>query len=565
MKKINNGQLRINNVGETVNLKGFVANKRKMGEITFIDLRDRWGITQLVIKGLKQAISKESVIEINGKVVERKDKNNNLSTGEIEIDVHDLSVLSEAQQLPFIIHDELDAKEDTRLRHRYLDIRRPKMFNNLLVRHKFISAIRNYLDKKDFLEIETPYLSKSTPEGARDFLVPTRKKGKFFALPQSPQLYKQLLMASGIEKYFQIARSFRDEDSRKDRQPEFTQLDMELSYANPKEIQRLVEKMLKHAFESLGHKIEIPFIEMNYDDAVNQYGTDKPDLRFENKLIDAKEFFIDSDFKIFNNAETIKYVFINKVLTNKEIKILEEVAKKNKGNGLLWVSIENETKKGPGIKFAPIEIKNLVEKHQLKDGTILFGAGCLEDVNKSLGAVRIKLNEIFDLAKPGFHFVWIKNWPMFEKDENTSRYIAAHHPFTSPDDKSLETFDSKPESARAKSYDLTLNGFEIGGGSVRISNSDIQKRMFKTIGMSQEQYEKQFGFFLEAFKYGLPPHGGIAFGVDRIIMILTKSESIRDVIAFPKNAKGIAVMEESPSLTSKEQLDEYFISLKESK
>ena len=565
MKKINNGELRINNVGQRVTLLGFVANKRKMGEITFIDLRDRWGITQLVIKDLSQELSKESVIKVIGEVIERKDKNPKILTGDIEIKVSELKVLSKAEQLPFIIHDVLEAKEDTRIRHRYLDLRRPKMFKNLLIRHKFISAIRNFLDKKDFLEIETPYLSKSTPEGARDFLVPTRKQGKFFALPQSPQLYKQLLMAGGIEKYFQIARSFRDEDSRKDRQPEFTQLDIELSYVNAKDIQDLVELMLKNAFAAVGHDIKIPFAHMDYDQAMNDYGTDKPDLRFANKLMNAKDFFTKTKFKVLGNASVVKYIFIDKILSNKEIKILEEVAKKNKANGLLWVSFNSNEKKGPGFKFVPTEIDNLIKEHNLENGTILFGAGKLEDVNQALGSVRIKLNEMFNLAKSGFNFLWIENWPLFEKEDNTNRFVAAHHPFTSPSQDSLKNFDIEPEKARAQAYDLTLNGFEIGGGSVRIFDINVQRKMFKTIGMSKEESEKQFGFFLEAFKYGLPPHAGIAFGIDRLIMILTNSESIRDVIAFPKNAKGIAVMEQSPSSVFDTQLEEYFISLKENK
>ncbi len=565
MKKINNGQLRITNVGETVTLKGFIANKRKMGELTFIDLRDRWGFTQLVLHKNKEMLSKESVIEVTGEVVKRKDSNKELPTGEIEVDVKDIKVLSLAGQLPFIIHDDLEAKEDTRLQHRFLDLRRPIMQKNIITRHKINKAFRDFLDSEEFLEIETPMLSKSTPEGARDFLVPTRNEGKFFALPQSPQLYKQLLMASGFEKYFQIVRAFRDEDSRKDRQPEFTQLDMEMSFVDEKDVQDLTERMLKFVMKKLGHEIKIPFLRMEYDEAIDRFGNDKPDLRFKHELMEVTKYFEKTTFNAFKGVESIKMIHIPQLLSKKEIKKLEEVARKNGAKGLAWGTHNDNPQEfdGPLPKFCPEIMKTISTEFKLTSGTALVVASEYEVSTKALGAVRVELNNMFNYADPSeFNFSWVVNWPMFEQDKEKSRMIAAHHPFTSPSDQSLDTFDTKPLEARARAYDVVLNGFELGGGSIRIFDKDVQSRMFATIGMSPEEVQSQFGFFMEAFKYGLPPHAGIALGIDRFAMILTNSKNIREVIAFPKNAKGLAIMEQSPSEVSTEQLDEYFIKRK---
>lgn len=561
MKTINNGQLRQSDINKNVTLYGFVANKRKMGDVTFVDLRDRWGITQLVIRNMDVSFSKESVLEVNGKVVERSDKNPNLPTGDIEIEVKDLKVISSAQQLPFIIHDDLQANEDTKLRYRYLDLRRPSVQNRIITRHKMNKAIRDYFDGLDFIEIETPYLSKSTPEGARDFLVPTRKDGKFFALPQSPQIYKQLLMISGFEKYFQIARAFRDEDSRKDRQPEFTQLDMEMSFVEEKDVMQMIEGLVKHLSIKLGFKTSFPIEHMDYDVAIEKYGSDKPDLRFGNELIEATSIFANTEFNAFKSAKNIKFVFIDKVLSKKQIKDLEEIAKKNGAKGLAWASYDQSTdaKDGPGFKFFEKELHEITKKYNYGTGTILLVADEYEVTTKALGAVRVELCSMFQLADPTeYKFVWIVNWPLFEKNDDGT-YSAAHHPFTSPTKESLATFDKDQANAKARAYDLVLNGFEVGGGSIRIFDPLVQKRMFDAVGLTEEQINAQFGFFVEAFKYGVPPHGGAALGIDRLVMLLTGGESIRDVIAFPKNAAGFAVMEGAPSDVENAQIEEYNI------
>ena len=560
MNKINNTSLNLKDIGKEVVVFGFVSNKRKMGKLVFVDLRDRSGIIQVVFRNKETNFFKESVLEVKGEVVKRKNINKDLLTGQIEIKVKNFKILSKTHyELPFVIRDDLDAKEDTRLRHRYLDLRRPKMQKILKTRHIIIKAIRDFLDAKDFYEIETPMLSKSTPEGARDFIVPTRKDNNFFALPQSPQLYKQLLMVSGLEKYFQITKVFRDEDPRKDRQPEFTQLDIEMSYENEETLKSLIEKMYVNVFKSIAINLKIPFARMNYDKAIEYYGTDKPDTRYKYLLEDVKSFFTNTTFNAFKNATTVKMIAFDNVISKKDIKILEEVAKKNGAKGLAYTLLQNNMLDGIGARFMAKESKKLFKKSKLNKGTLIFVADNEKNVNASLGAVRVKLNELFDLANDDFNFVWIENWPLFKKDNKTGKFISNHHPFTAPKEESIAFFEKDKANVMARSYDLVLNGFELGSGSVRINDLKIQKLVFDSIGINEKEQQEKFDFFLEAFKYGMPPHLGIAFGIDRLMMIIEKTNSIRDVIAFPKNANYQSIMEKSPSKIDNEHLKDYNI------
>ena len=565
MKKILNNSLNLKNVNQQVELYGFVQEKRKMNDLLFVDLRDKSGIIQIVIQDINKQFNKESVLKINGKVVERKAKNPYLKTGEIEVIVENYEVISNAlKTLPFVIKDSLEAKEETLLNYRFLDLRRNKMQKNLFLRSKLSNDLRQFLIEKDFVEIDTPLLSKSTPEGARDFLVPTRKHNSFFALPQSPQLYKQMLMASGFEKYFQFAKVFRDEDSRKDRQPEFTQLDIELSYANEQEIKDFIEKLVKEALEKNGFKIQTPFEKMDYDFAMNKYGNDHPDLRFDLQIQNFTSYFQNSDFQILKNAPVVKGLVLDEIISKKQAKMLEEIAKKNKSKGLLWVSKDSKTNvlQGKNISLIEKEI-NQISQSFSGDWTIFLVGDSNENTNQALGAIRVKLNELFELANDKIlKFVWIENFPLFEKEENDKHFKALHHPFTSPQEAFLNSFDKDLHKAKARAYDLVLNGFEIGGGSVRINDLNIQKRMFKALGLTEEEITEQFGFFMKIFDYGLPNHLGFAFGLDRLLMILSNANSIRDVIAFPKNAKGMAVLEKAPSEVSQSQLEEYNLKIK---
>ncbi|MFV9451681.1 aspartate--tRNA ligase [Mycoplasma sp. 4463] len=564
-KTIKNNQLRLENVGQVVTLYGWVANKRRFGELNFVDLRDKFGITQLVFK-TPISFTKESVLEVTGTVCERKDRNPDLPTGDIEILVDEYKVLSSSkEQLPFQIRDDIEVKEELRLEYKFLDLRRNVMQNNIKLRNDVIFAIREYLQSQEFTEIETPILSKATPEGARDFLVPTRnKENAFYALPQSPQLFKQLLMISGFEKYYQIARCFRDEDSRKDRQPEFTQLDIEVSFMDVHSFQSYIEGLFKHFMKKVMNvDIKVPFDRVRFDDCIRDYGTDKPDFRFENKIVDIPEFAKNSDFGIITSAPSIRLLHFVEKINKKEYKKLEEIAKKNKVKALFYLVV-NENKEFVETNFAqklnPADVQELIS--QFGEGTYLICADKFENASQALGALRVELNSWYGWARDEYNFKWIIDWPMFEYDEETGKWAAAHHPFTQFDNP-LEDLDKLPkEKIRAKSYDLVLNGFELGSGSARIYDEEVQTKMFEMINLSKEEQQNKFGFFLKAFEYGVPPHCGIGLGIDRLIMILANQKTIRDVIAFPKNSKNEDLMTQAPSSVDSEQLTELFLEVK---
>jgi len=583
MKKThNNGELRLSNVGETVCLKGWVAKTRNLGGLIFIDLRDRYGMTQLMVNpedaeaGLvkvAEELRTEYVVEVEGKVIERESKNQDMSTGEIEIEVSAIGILTRAQQTPLIIADATDALEDTRLKYRYLDIRRPAMQRNLILRHKMITSIRNFYNNNGFIDVETPILTKATPEGARDYLVPSRvHKGEFYALPQSPQMFKQLLMVGGIDKYYQIARCFRDEDLRADRQPEFTQLDVETSFLSQSEIMELTERMLKGVMcDVLDVEIDYDFPVMPYREAMDRYGSDKPDTRFDMELIALNDVVANCGFGVF--ADTVKAGNVVKALnvkgaaekfSRKDIDKLTDFVKNYKAKGLAWVKVTEEGWSGPIAKFFEATDVGLVnEKASAEAGDLLlFVADVQEVTNNSLGMLRGHLGKELGLIDESkYNFLWIVDWPLYEYDEEAGRYFAAHHPFTSPALTDMETFDQNPKEALAQAYDVVLNGFELGGGSIRIYDPAIQERMFKTLGFSQEEIDTQFGFMVNALKYGTPPHGGIALGMDRFAMLLTGSDSIRDVIAFPKTQSASCSMTGAPGTANEVQLDELAVSV----
>lgn len=579
MRTKNNGELRIENVNEKVTLVGWCSKKRNLGGLIFIDLRDRYGITQVVVEPdnecykVAEQVKSEYVLKVSGKVVERSNKNKNLPTGEIEVVASDFAILNTAENPPFLIQDNTDALEDTRMRYRYLDLRRPVLQNNLITRHKVCMAIRNYFDSVDFVEIETPFLGKSTPEGARDFLVPSRiYNGSFYALPQSPQLYKQLLMVAGFERYFQIVRCFRDEDLRADRQLEFTQVDVEMSFIDEDDILTVGEEMLKYVWKKvLGVEIKTPFIRMDYDEAMNRYGSDKPDTRYGMLLNDITDLAGKMDFSVFQNVISngghVKAIVANNAASKysrKEIDRLTAIAKKYHASGLAWLKYENNTISGSISKFLTDEITSeLVNSLNLtNDDLILIVADKLETCNFALGGLRVNLAKELNLADPHqFNFLWVVNWPLFEYSEEEHRYVAAHHPFTSPKDGDEEFLLTDPARCRAKAYDVVLNGYELGGGSIRIHNQEIQSKMFKAIGMTDEQIKQQFSFFVDALKYGTPPHGGFALGLDRLAMLITYNNNLREVIAFPKAASAKCPMSEAPTPVSEAQLKELGIKL----
>ncbi len=574
------GLLTKENAGQEVALCGWVSKRRDHGGLIFIDLRDRSGIVQVVINPeagesfkVAEAVRNEYVIQAIGKVSLRSAEtiNPNIGTGEVEVLVSELKILNSAKTPPFYIQDDIDTDENLRLKYRYLDLRRPEMQYNLILRHKVAKLMRDYLDQKDFLEIETPMLCKSTPEGARDYLVPSRvNPGKFYALPQSPQIFKQILMVAGMERYFQIARCFRDEDLRADRQPEFTQLDLEMSFVEVDDILEMMEGLVTHIFEgALGKKIVTPFQRITWDDAMDLYGSDKPDLRFDMKLIDMVPAVSNSDFKVFNDVIAsggiVKALNVKGYanIPRREVDGLVDFVAIYGAKGLAWIQVQEDgTMKSPISKFfSNAHLDKITEAANAEPGDlILFVADKPKVVAAALGALRLEMAKRRGLIDPDeLAFAWVVDFPMFEYDEEEKRYFAMHHPFTAPRDEDLQYLTSDPGKVYAKAYDMVLNGSEIGGGSIRIHRKDVQKEVFASLGLSDEEAKEKFGFMMDAFEYGAPPHGGLAFGLDRMIMIMAKRDSIRDVIAFPKTQSASCLMTQAPDEVSEKQLRELHI------
>lgn len=576
------GELRKENTNESVNLNGWVNTVRLHGQVIFIDLRDRYGKTQIIFNsddysGDFEAVKKlsmEDVLSIKGTVQARGENavNPNMSTGEIELMVETMELLSETAPLPFVITDRESALEDLRLKYRYLELRTDELQHNIIIRHKSYQAVRSYLSEKNFLEVETPILMKSTPEGARDFLVPSRlHHGKFYALPQSPQIYKQILMISGFDRYFQIVKCFRDEDFRADRQPEFTQIDIEMSFVDEEDIYSNMEGMTRHVFkEVIGTDLPDPFPRITYDEAMSKYGSDKPDTRYTLYLQDVKQFTDMSDFNAFKSAECVKAIVVpgGVKYSRKMIDELTDVVKTFKAKGLAWMKMDAGHLTGGISKFFEDNLqKEIKNATGMDDGDIIFMIGDERSVTeKSLGALRVEIAKREDLAdKNNFKPLWVTDFPMFEMDEETDKLTFLHHPFTSPTTQDVNELDSDPESLKARAYDLTLNGYEIAGGSIRIHSPKIQNKVFSLLGLSPEEVKEKFGFLVEALTYGAPPHGGIAFGFDRLVMLLTGSNNIRDVIAFPKTTSALSLMDGSPDSVSEKQLDELNIQIKKKK
>lgn len=572
-----NGTLRLSDVGKEVSLVGWVARKRNFGQLVFIDLRDRSGICQLVFDesfaNQVKPIRNEYVIAVSGVVEARRDANKDLATGEIEVQVKSVEIINEAKTTPLIIADQTDALEDTRLQYRYLDLRRPVMQEKLIMRHKITRSMRDYLDNHDFIEIETPMLGKSTPEGARDYLVPSRvHPGSFYALPQSPQLYKQLLMIAGFEKYYQFARCFRDEDLRADRQTDFTQVDIETSFLSEEEILTFTEEMMvKLMKEVKGIDIKAPFLRLTYDEAMNRYGSDKPDNRFGMELQEITDIFENTEFKAFSsvieNKGSIKAIVVNDFahITRKQIDKFTELAKKNGAKGLVVLKAKDNDLTGSARKFlSDDEVKAMYDRLQLKDEDAIFivSDGWFRCCTV-LGALRNEIGSQLGLKnKSEFSFLWVTEFPMFEWSEELGRWQASHHPFTQPMTKDIPLLDTDPSKVKANAYDIILNGYELGGGSLRIYDNKLQEKIFEVLGFTEKQIQDKFGFFIDAFQYGTPPHGGLAFGLDRIAMILSESDSIRDVIAFPKNANAKCPMSKAPTPVDPAQLEELHIEIK---
>ena len=576
------GELGKEHIGATVNLNGWVNTVRLHGQVIFIDLRDRYGKTQIIFNsedfnGDFESVKKQSiedVLSIKGTVQARGEGavNPDMSTGDIEVMVDSMELLSETIPLPFVITDRESASEDLRLKYRYLELRTEELQYNIITRHKAYQAVRGFLSDNNFLEVETPILMKSTPEGARDFLVPSRlHQGKFYALPQSPQIYKQILMISGFDRYFQIVKCFRDEDFRADRQPEFTQIDVEMSFIDEEDIFENMENMTRYVFkEVIGTDLPDPFPRISYDKAMSKYGSDKPDTRYELFLQNVKQFTDISEFNAFKSAECVKAIVVSggAKYSRKNIDELTDVVKTFNAKGLAWMKMEEGQLTGGISKFFGDDLqKELISSTGMCDGDIIFLIGDERSVTeKSLGALRVEIAKFEDLAdKNDFKPLWVTDFPMFENDEKSGNLTFLHHPFTSPTSSNIEDLDSDPLSMKARAYDLTMNGYEIAGGSIRIHSSELQNKVFSLLGLTVEEAKEKFGFLVEALSYGAPPHGGIAFGFDRLVMLLTGSNNIRDVIAFPKTTSALSLMDGSPDSVSEKQLDELNIQIKKKK
>ncbi|MBO0440861.1 aspartate--tRNA ligase [Candidatus Enterococcus ikei] len=571
------GEVSADLVGQVITLKGWVQKRRDLGGVIFIDLRDREGIAQVVFNPahskdaweIADKCRSEYVIEITGELTYRDKEaiNPKMKTGEFEVMATDITILNTAKTPPFLIEDENNVGDEIRMKYRYLDLRRPHMTANLKLRHEVTKSIRHYLDDTDFIDIETPYFGKSTPEGARDYLVPSRvHAGHFYALPQSPQIFKQLLMNAGFDRYYQIVRCFRDEDLRGDRQPEFTQVDIETTFLSPEEIQTMTEEMLAKVMrETKGIEVTLPFPRISYDEAMARYGSDKPDTRFDMELIDIADVVKDVDFKVFQmalengghvkalNAKGAADKYSRKDMDNLGTYVSQFGAK-----GLAWLKVEEDGLKGPIAKFLTEVSDELIKATNAEVGDILmFGADKPEIVAAALGAVRSRLGKELGLIDESkFNFLWVVDWPLFEYDEEAGRYVSAHHPFTQPKESDIELLSTDPAKVYAEAYDIVLNGYELGGGSLRIHKRDLQEKMFETLGFTKESAQEQFGFLLDALDYGFPPHGGIALGLDRLVMLLAGENNIREVIAFPKNGKAADPMTSAPSVVSPLQLFE---------
>lgn len=578
MKKIENNSISLKNLNETVELYGWVNKKRDLGGVIFIDLRDRSGIIQLLIKPenknyeLATTLKNEYVIKVCGIVCERESKNKNIATGDIEIEVNELEILNTSNELPFEISDNTTALEETRLKYRYLDLRRPLLKNTLITRNNIMKATRNFLATNGFYEIETPILCKSTPEGARDYLVPSRVNvGKFYALPQSPQIFKQLLMVSGFEKYYQIAKCFRDEDLRADRQPEFTQIDVEMSFVDENDVMDIGEKLIAHIFKEVKNiNISLPLRKMKYKDAIDKYGSDKPDLRFDMEIQNITDIFSATEIPFFKSVLENNGIINCLVVKNaankysrKELDKLTDYVKTYKASGLAYLKIEETISGSIAKNLKEEEISNLKSNLNLElNDLVLIVCGKFDIVKTSLGSLRCKLAKDLDYIEKGnYEILWITDFPVFEYSETEGRFLACHHPFTAPKDSDINKLITDKENCYAKAYDIVINGYEAGGGSIRIHNQETQKKMFEALGFTEAEAKEKFGFFIEAFQYGTPPHGGFACGLDRLTMLLSETDNIRDVIAFPKTTSASCLMSEAPNIVDEKQLKELSIKL----